>query len=93
MIALLFVTLFSMVIYLGLRNPEMTEEDYELYFRTQVMGMTVSTLLTSEVQQMLMERLAPPSQTNVYPHHSEADTLANFRRHQPKDEAEGNEGK
>lgn len=93
MIALLFVALISMVIYLGLRNPEMTEEDYELYFRTQVMGMTVSTLLTSEVQQMLMERLAPPSQTNVYPHHSEADTLANFRRNYPEDETKENEVK
>ena len=36
----------------------MTRGRLQLYFEPEVMGMTVSTLLTSEVQQMLMEPLA-----------------------------------
>ena len=60
MIALLFLILLFTVVYFGVRNPSMTEEDYELYFRTQVMGMTVSTLLSPEVLQLINAEVCRP---------------------------------
>lgn len=85
MIALPLLAIFFTVVFLWVKNPvEISEEDYELYFRTQVMGMTVSTLLTPEVQQMLMERLeVPRGSQGLY---SETETLANFNRYQKKDD-------
>jgi hypothetical protein len=67
------------------RSQVMTEADYELYFRTHIMGMTVSNLLTPEVQQMLAQRLASRPQQKIDP---ELDTWSNFMKYQDKVEDE-----
>ena len=52
---IIFTFLFVSIVILGLllNEPPMTDDDYELYFRTNVMGMTKSTLLSIETMQAL----------------------------------------
>jgi hypothetical protein len=52
MIIVLLVLILGGLV-LVLREPPMTDDDYELYFRTNVMGMTKSTLLSLETMQVL----------------------------------------
>jgi hypothetical protein len=65
------------------RSRVMTEADYELYFRTHIMGMTVSNLLTPEVQQMLAQRLAPPPRQEI---DAEFETWSNFMKYVEDDQ-------
>jgi hypothetical protein len=61
------------------REPLMTDEQYELYFRTRVMGMTKSSLLSPEVQQALSEKVSPAAIGRIDP---ELDTWISFNKYQ-----------
>lgn len=76
-ISILICCLGVSVVYFLKQHP-MSEADYELYFRTHMMGMTVSNLLTPEVQQMLAQRLAPPPQERF---DAEFETWSNFMKY------------
>jgi hypothetical protein len=52
---IVLISLFVSLVILGLllSAPSMSEDQYELYFRTHVMGMTKSSLLSMETYQAL----------------------------------------
>jgi hypothetical protein len=55
----MIVLLLALIVgglFLLLREPTMTDDDYELYFRTNVMGMTKSNLLSMETYHALQEK-------------------------------------
>ena len=70
--------LLGSILVIVSRSRVMTEADYELYFRTHIMGMTVSNLLTPEVQQMLAQRLTSPPREQI---DAEFETWSNFMKY------------
>jgi glycine cleavage system aminomethyltransferase T len=75
MITVCFLLLGINIFLLVLQVKPMSAEDYEFYFRRNIMGMTVSTMLSPETQQMLAQRMVKDHQEDVDP---ELDSWHNF---------------